>query len=400
MKRQYFLAAICIFLVCICGCAGVRHAVPPDLLTSVKVFGIGDIRAFSGMPSDSFKNDFLDLLEKERRNHSSLFNKEIICNYSMLAISGGAENGAYGAGLLKGWSKEGSRPVFKIVTGISTGAIIAPFAFLGSDYDGVLEEFYTKYSTKDIVKPKLSNNSLTSTKPLECLINKYADEKLLKEIASEYEKGRRLYIGTTNLDAQRLVIWDMGKIASIGNDKALRLFRKIVLASASVPVAFPPVYFTVEADDKTYDEMHVDGGMARQVFFLYDVMHGFDKALKEKGVDVSRVKYSIYIIRNGYSDPIYKEVPDRMSSIAERSVDTMMSAQGSGDLYQLYLFTKMGKGDFNLAYIPAANVYNSKEPFDNTVMQKLFDLGFDQAKHGYPWKKNPPGMEKDLFNNK
>jgi hypothetical protein len=119
--------------------------------------------------------------------------------------------------------------------------------------------------------------------------------------------------------------------------------------------------------------------------------------LKEKGVDLSRVKYSIYIIRNGYSDPIYKEVPDRMSSIAERSVDTMMSAQGAGDLYQIYLFTKSSKGDFNLAYIPVTNIYNPKEPFDIVVMRGLFDLGFEQAKHGYPWKKTPPGMDGDLM---
>lgn len=398
MKKIYYLT---IFMLLLSGCATItRHAVPENLLTSVRVFGMRDIRAFSGMPSDSFKSDFLSLLENEKGSHLSLFNREMIYSYSMLAISGGAGNGAYGAGLLNGWSKEGSRPVFKIVTGISTGAIIAPFAFLGSDYDEKLKEFYTRYSTKDIVKAGLSSNALTNTKPLERLINQYADEQLLKEIAVEHEKGRRLYIGTTNLDAQRLVIWDMGKIASIGDDKALRLFRKIILASASIPVAFPPVYFTVEADDKTYDEMHVDGGMTKQVFFLYDVLQGFDNALKEKGIDLSRIKYSIYIIRNGYSDPIYKEVPNKISSIAERSVDTMMSAQGAGDLYQIYLFTKISKGDFNLAYIPATNIYNSKEPFDVTVMQKLFNLGFEQAEHGYPWRKIPPGMEKDLFNNK
>ena len=394
------ICSLVVFVFMLSGCASTRHAVPADLLTSVQVFGMRDIRAFSGMPSDSFKNDFLCLLEQEKKKHPISFVKDASRAYSMLVISGGAANGAYGAGLLNGWSKEGSRPVFKIVTGISTGAIIAPFAFLGSDYDEKLKEFYTKYSTKDIVQPGPSSISLVSTKPLERLIDRYADEQFLKEIAAEYRNGRRLYIGTTNLDAQRLVIWDMGKIASIGGEKALKLFRKIILASASIPVAFPPVYFTVESDDKTYDEMHVDGGMTRQVFFLYDVMQGFDKALKEKGIDASKVKYSIYIIRNGYSDPIYKEVPNRMSSIAERSIDTMMSAQGSGDLYQLYLFTKISNGDFNLACIPATNMYDFKEPFDVSVMRKLFDLGFEQVKHGYPWRRTPPGLEKESFNNK
>ncbi|MDD5633750.1 MAG: patatin-like phospholipase family protein [Candidatus Omnitrophica bacterium] len=393
MSKKIYPLIILVFLLS--GCASTRHAVPPNLLNSTCVSGMRDIRAFSGMPNDSFKNDFLDLLEREKKERSSLFDPAINRTYSVLAVSGGAANGAYGAGLLNGWSKEGSRPEFKIVTGISTGAIIAPFAFLGSGYDDRLKEFYTQYSTKDVVEIKISKNSLASTRPLECIIKKYVDEQLLEKIAIEYNKGRRLYVGTTNLDAQRLVVWDMGKIAAIGDDKALALFRKIILASASIPVAFPPVYFTVEVDDKTYDEMHVDGGITRQVFFVYDVLHGAEKAFREKGVDTSKIKYSIYVIRNGYVDPIWAEVPDKISSIAERSMDTMTNVQGTGDLYQLYVFAKAGRGDFNLAYIPSSNVYNPKELFDVSVMRKLFDLGLEQAEHGYPWKKTPPGVKED-----
>ncbi len=382
------------------GCAITRHAVPDGLLNNARVLGMQDIRAFGGIPSDSFKNDFLGLLAREKKEGIPFFDLGTNRVYSVLAISGGSANGAYGAGLLNGWSKEGSRPEFKIVTGISTGAIIAPFAFLGRAYDDKLKEFYTKYSTKDVIKIEVSNNSLASVKPLKRLIEKYADKQLLDEIAAEYKKGRRLYIGTTNLDAQRLVIWDMGKIASVGDNKALKLFRKIILASASIPIAFPPVYFTVEAGDKIYDEMHVDGGTTKQVFFVYDVLQGFDDAFKENGIDISKIKYNIYVIRNGYVDPVWKEVPDRISSIAERSIDTMTNAQGAGDLYQLYVFAKISKGDFNLAYIPTANVYSAKEPFDASVMRKLFDLGFEQAEHGYQWNKTPPGVERDLINNR
>ncbi|HOW35194.1 MAG TPA: patatin-like phospholipase family protein [Candidatus Omnitrophota bacterium] len=352
-----------------------------------------DIRAFSGSPSDPFKKDFIRLLEQEEKESPSFFNFKTSRAYSMLAISGGAANGAYGAGLLSGWSQSGTRPVFKVVTGISTGAIIAPFAFLGSKYDDRLKEFYTRYSTKDIVRIRVPViNSFASTRPLERLIERYFDAKLLKEIALEYNKGRRLYVGTTNLDAQRLVIWDMGKIASVGDDKALKLFRKVILASASIPIAFPPVYLSVEVDDKMYDEMHVDGGISKQVFFLYDVLQGFDKALKEKGIDVAVNKYAIYIIRNGYVEPIYREVSDKLSAIAERTVDTMANAQGIGDLYQLYFFAQGGKGDFNLAYIPATHVSKAKELFDPIEMQALFDLGFKEASQGYPWRKSPPGL--------
>ncbi len=387
-KRLCWLIIVLFF---VSGCASVRHAIPPELLGSARVFGMQNIRAFSGIPSDYLKKDFIKLLEQEQRNKSffSDFNAD---TYSIIAISGGASDGAYGAGLLNGWSQTGTRPVFKVVTGVSTGAIIAPFVFLGSRYDDKLKEFYTKYSTKDILRIRPSRNSLVSSQPLELLIEQYIDIELLKEISVEYNKGRRLYVGTTNLDAEQLVIWDMGKIASAGDGKALKLFRKLILASASMPIVFPPVYLEVEANEKMYDEMHVDGGVTRQVFFLYDVVQGFEKAAKEKGFNISKIKYEIYVIRNGYVDPFYKEVPDKLSAIAKRTVNTMINAQSLGDLYRLYIFTKEDKGDFNLAYIPAGYTPNSKEFFDPVEMQKLFDLGFDEASRGYPWKKAPPGL--------
>jgi hypothetical protein len=396
MLKKYYWLLIFIF---ISGCATTRHAVPANLLNNATIFGMQDIRTLSGIPSDSFKKDFMKLLEQEEKGAPSFFDFKNSKTYSMLTISGGAASGAYGAGLLNGWSKSGARPEFRIVTGVSTGAIIAPFAFLGSKYDGKLKEFYTKHSTKDVVcirTPLVTipfKDSIASTKPLENLIERYFDEDLLKEIAVEYNKGRRLYIGTTNLDAQRLVIWDVGKIASAGGDNALKLFRKVILASASIPIAFPPVYFEAKVDDKIYDEMHVDGGVVRQVFFLYDVLAGIDKAVKEKGFDASNLHYKIYIIRNGYVDAVWQEVPDRLVSIAGRAVDTMINAQSIGDIYQLYTFTQLGRGDFNLAYIPVTYVAKAKEPFDPVEMQALFDLGFKEASCGYPWKKTPPGLE-------
>lgn len=389
-KRSYLFIAALIFIT---GCATARHALPPEFLTSARVYGMQDIRAVSGIPSDSFRNDFVSLLVQEKKKEPFFFSKDVDRTFSVLAISGGAADGAYGAGLLTGWTKEGSRPVFAIVTGISTGAIIAPMAFLGSNYDDRLKEFYTTYSTKDIVRVRLPIiNSLACTEPLERLIEHYFDEQLLKEIAAEYNRGRRLYVGTTNLDAQRLVIWDMGKIAAIGDANALKLFRKIILASASIPVAFPPVYLSVEAGGMTYDEMHVDGGITRQVFFLYDVLQGFDKALRSQKLDVSRITYKIYIIRNGYVEPFYKEVPDKLFAIAERAVDTTINAQGVGDLYRLYYFTKRGRGDFNLAYIPATQALQPRELFDPVKMRKLFEFGFEEALRGYSWKKSPPGL--------
>ena len=382
------------------GCARIRHPVPEGLVSRAQVLGMADVRAFSDQPSDIFINDLIKLLEQEELGGSFFFDFKAEKSYSALAVSGGAAKGAYGAGLLCGWSKAGTRPDFKIVTGISTGAIIGTYAFLGSKYDQKLKEFYTKHSTKDVWKNKgllrvLFSNSFANNLPLRRLLAGYFDQELLKDVAAEYRKGRRFYVGTTDLDAQRLVIWDMGKIADIGDNNALKLFRKIILASTTIPAVLAPVYFDVEIGEDIYDEMHVDGGTIKQVFFLYDVLRGIEKAVTKKGIDASKIKYSIYVIRNGYTDSIWKEVPDKLSFIAERAIDTMTNAQTTGDLYQLYTFTRLGQGDFNLAYISPTHKPKGKEFFDPAEMRELFDLGFAEASRGYQWKKVPPGLEKD-----
>lgn len=405
MKKFAWLIII-IFSASGCVSARQRHALPMDLLDKAQINNMRDIRAFNGKPSDFLMKDFAKLLDRQEQEEkeASMWAANSSRTYSVLAISGGAANGAYGVGLLNGWTKEGSRPAFNIVTGVSTGAIIAPFAFLGSMYDDKLKDFYTKYSTKEIMRRKgllqiFFSNSYMSNRPLIHLIEQNFNQQLLTEVAKEYSKGRRLYVGTTNLDAQEFVIWDMGKIASIGGDKALELFRKIILASVTMPIVFPPVYFDVEVDHKMYDEMHVDGGATKQVFLLYDVLQGFEKAVKKKGIDITKVKYKIYVIRNGYIDPVWKQVSDNIFAIAERTFDTSTNAQGIGDLYQLYTFAKMGRGDFNLAYIPSTHVPKTKELFDLDEMRGLFNLGFDQAIRGYNWRKVPPGLNEDTSGN-
>lgn len=181
----------------------------------------------------------------------------------------------------------------------------------------------------------------------------------------------------------------------MGTDNALKLFRKVILASASIPIAFPPVYLSAEANNQTYDEMHVDGGVKKQVFFIYDIVQGIEKAAKEKGIDATKIHYKIFIIRNGYADPVWQEIPDKLSAIAGRTIDSVTNAQSVGDIYQLYTFAKLRNGDFNLSYIPAAYVLKAKEFFDPVEMRKLFDLGFNEASRGYLWKKVPPGMNGD-----
>ena len=182
-----------------------------------------------------------------------------------LAVSGGGDDGAFGAGLLVGWSEHGDRPEFQIVTGVSTGALIAPFAYLGPSYDAELQEVYTSITPDSIFKERsligmFTQDSMADTTPLWELISQHVDEQMLADLASAYEGGRLLLIGTTDLDAQVPVIWNIGAIAASGHPGSLDLVRKILRASSAVPGVFQPVLIDIELDGKVYQEMHVDGG--------------------------------------------------------------------------------------------------------------------------------------------
>jgi hypothetical protein len=314
-------------------------------------------------------------------------------SHNYLALSGGGADGAFGAGLLLGWTAKGDRPEFSLVTGISTGALIAPFAFLGPDYDAQLKEVYTTTSTEDIVI-KLpfgeirSAAAVVSTVPLRKMLAKYVDQKMMEAISAEHRKGRRLMVGTTNLDAGRPVVWNIGAIAASEDPNALDLIHDILVASASIPGAFPPVLIEVEANGSRYDEMHVDGGVSSQVFLLptgLDMRRILEK-LEVKGTPRA------YIIRNDRLDPDWKAIKLRLAPIAGRSISTLILNQGFGDMYRLYLETQQSGIEFNLAHIPREFNLKAKEAFDQEYMGKLFDLGYRMALSGYPWEKTPPGF--------
>jgi hypothetical protein len=279
-----------------------------------------------------------------------------------------------------------------MVTGISTGALIAPFAFLGPAYDQKLKKFYTTITTSDILEERsllktVTGDAAASSKPLETLIKKVFNKEMMDTIAAEHKKGRRLWIGTTNLDAIRPVIWNIGNIATSGHPKAPELIHKVLLASASVPGAFPPVYIEVEANGRIYDEMHVDGGTTSQVF-LYPSSVDWNLILDKLE---SRARPRVYLIRNSRLKPDWEAVKPKLTPIALRSIVSLIRTQGIGDISRIYLDARGDGLDFNLAYIPDNFDLKPKEAFDPAYMKQLFEIGYQLAKGGYPWQKEPPG---------
>jgi predicted acylesterase/phospholipase RssA len=224
---------------------------------------------------------------KREREFEGIAKGTALPGEAYFAISGGGQDGAYGAGMLCGWTDRGDRPHFRIVTGVSAGALIAPFVFAGSEYDSVLREIFTSVHTKDIARSRnllsaLTGEALYDSDPLRDMLKKHVNQAMLAKVAAEYRKGRNLFVATTNLDAQRPVIWALGKIAASGHPDAPQLFREVMLASASIPGIFPPVYVETQVGDKTYEEMHVDGGATSQVF-LYPPTFDFRSFASDAG---------------------------------------------------------------------------------------------------------------------
>jgi len=374
------------------GCESIpeRHALPPELTKLAEIPGIPKARSWA----DEWPKFSAEMFEKftetdYRREFSGIYEQP----HNYLAISGGGANGAYGAGMLLGWTAAGTRPEFTMVTGISTGSLSAPFAFLGPDYDDELKAVYTTTSTKDIAVKRgflsgLFSDSLADTTPLKKLIAQYITEDLIAEIGREHKRGRRLFIGTVNLDAGRSVIWNIGDIALSDYPQKLNLIRDILRASAAIPIAFPPVIIQVEADGKTYDELHVDGGTGSQVFVYPAAIDWklITQKLKVKG------KPNVYVIRNAILDPDYAGTTRSLLPIAVRTVDSLIRTQGIGDLYQIFALSYRDENTFNLAYIPSTFTEKPTEGFDPVYMGKLFELGYNKALNSYPWEHFPPGF--------
>src|SRR5499433_2227286 len=372
--------------------------VPWELTGRAVIPGIPGARYLVGSDIEPLVQDVVAARECEKEFLGRSGHTGPLPPADLLAISGGGDKGAFGAGLLCGWSASGNRPTFKSVTGISTGALIAPLAFLGSEYDELLRKIYTSVKPADIAKKRnilaaINNDAMADNHPLRGLISRSIGESLLARITEEHRKGRILLIGTTNLDARQPVIWNIGKIAASGDPKALDLCQAILLASAALPGAFPPSMIRVEVDGTPYEEMHVDGGASAQVFLYPPSMPGVAHSM---GVEMKRAG-RVYIIRNSTLGATWSRIPRRTISIAGHAIRSLIHTQGLGDLYRIYVTTQRDGFDFNLAYIGADFTFeNKKEEFDTGYMRALFDYGENLGREGYPWKKTPPGLETQL----
>ena len=312
--------------------------------------------------------------------------------FTYLALSGGGGSGAYGAGLLNGWTESGARPEFTIVSGVSTGALIAPFAFLGPAYDETLRQMYTSGDAQDLIGGPsplgaVFDAGLFGRDRLRRLVARYLDDDMLAAIAREDQKGRRLLVVTTNLDAQRAVVWDMGAIAASGGPKAFNLFRDVLAASASVPAVFAPQLIDVEANGRVFQEMHADGTVSAPVYTLPDAILFGGKAISRAA------KPALYIIINARIDPGFEVVPDQVAAIAAQSFSTMNRVGTKGVLAETYSVARRQGLSFHLSYVGRDHPESGGTGFETDAMRRLYDYGYEKARSGSFWITNLSQIE-------
>lgn len=310
-----------------------------------------------------------------------------------LALSGGGADGAFGAGLLAGWTARGDRPRFKMVTGISTGAIISVFAYLGPEHDETLRRIYTEYASEDLFVPAIlrgltGGTALLDTRRYRRLIERYITGAVVRAMADAYRDGRVLLIGTTNLDAARPVIWNIGAIAASGHPDARRLIHDVIQASSAIPAAFPPVLIPVAGPGgRGYDEMHVDGGATQQVML-------FSPQIRSKRIDAAvgaAVDRSVYVVLNKKLQRAYEPVRPRLAAIAGKAVTSLIGGSGSGDIYRIFAVARRDGLDLNVTSIPRDFVEKPEAMFDTDYMRALYDVGYEAGLSGEAWSPHPPG---------
>ena len=305
-------------------------------------------------------------------------------HFDLIALSGGGANGAFTAGLINGWTASGKRPDFEVVTGVSTGALAAPFVFLGPRWDGRLKEAYTGGQATGLLKSRgvraLVGSGVFSGEPLRHLVESHVDETMLAEVAAEHAKGRLLLVATTDLDAQRGVIWNMGAIAERGGPEALALFRDVLIASASIPGAFPPVMIRSQGRGAVFEEMHVDGGVMNPFVALPQIMWNWD--------DVAGVFQGarLHVLVNGKDAPRFAVTRDAAIPVLTRSLDAVLGGQLRATIAANRAFASRNGLEFQVAAIPEDFDGADSLDFSQESMQAVYDLGEALGRTGEAWK--------------
>jgi Patatin-like phospholipase len=317
-------------------------------------------------------------------------------SFDILAMSGGAFDGAYGAGVINGWTAAGTRPQFTVVTGVSAGALIATLAFLGPDRDREIAEAFTERAAQllgdldgalaFLQSPDMRRSALVD------LVDKFADAKFLEAVAAEHAKGRGLLIVTTNLDAHRGVVWDMGAIAASGQPNARELFRDVLVASASIPGVFAPTFIEAEANGRRFKEMHVDGGTTTEVFILPDAVFAAGTGLAKQKSTLNR----IWVVINNHVTPKFEVVEAGLLPAISHSFSTLIKSNSKQTLFAASKF--VGRDRFNLTYIDdsfdqqlEAKYGTSVKPgFNSPYMTALHRYGYEKARSGNLWTHEVP----------
>jgi hypothetical protein len=384
--RTLFVAVISLLLLSGCATTPPRNPVPVELTGAAQPVGFEGVR----IAMNPFSTDFQDLDDSLKGAEARAATKQ--GPLELLALSGGGANGAWGAGVVCGWTQAGDRPEFDIVTGVSTGALIAPYVFLGPRYDEELKQSFTTISDDEVFRIRNvfsilhRADSIADPTPLLQALRIRFDEGFLEEVAQEHLAGRRLYVGTTNLDAQVLISWDLGAIAASGHPQASELFCQVLLASCSLPAAFPPVTFDVVSNGVRYDEMHADGGLMSQVFgftFLYRLMAAS-----------GRTDARMFVLRNTVMAPQWQITKPSLFSLAARSIGTLTKTQGIGDVYRAWAVAREAGIEFHVSDIPASVMPTESDgQFDPVYMTQMYQAGYARTTTGQVWTDDPPLLE-------
>jgi hypothetical protein len=384
--------------IAVAGCSH-RHCVPADITEQRHLVDLSaPPEAHAPVDPEVIRD-----VEAEFRKRIAAKNPAGTRPYNFLALSGGGMYGAFGVGVLTGWTDTGNRPEFDVVTGISTGGLIATYAFLGSQYDARLRTNMLGVTRNDILRSRSIvqipfADAVFTSRPMARLIEKELTAEVMAEVAASHASGRRLYIGTTNIDTHRLIIWDMGAIASRGDCASLELFRKIVLASSSIPGVFPPVRINVEIDGRQYDELHVDGGVSDEVIFRSFMVADLNRATGMPG-SYAPAGSVLYVIDNGklYADPSCTR--PRLTNMVSSSFRSIVYGKTRDELYRIYLNCVETGVYFRLTAVPQDVKLDISGGLTLTTadQEKLYSEGYQVGLHtkmmGSGWRDLPPGTD-------